>query len=70
MTAAATGADDGSVWTTIGGGTSIISGGRTNCGGFQEMTVNFLANRPGLSLFHRHMYHHMDFGFMGLLSAH
>lgn len=39
-------------------------------GGFQEMTVNFLANRPGLSLFHRHMYHHMDFGFMGLLSAH
>ena len=38
-------------------------------GGFQEMSVDFLANQPGLSLFHCHMQHHMDFGFMGLLNT-
>jgi FtsP/CotA-like multicopper oxidase with cupredoxin domain len=38
-------------------------------GGFQEMTVDFLANQPGLSLFHCHMQHHMDFGFMALLNS-
>ncbi|MEJ0025675.1 MAG: multicopper oxidase domain-containing protein [Rhizomicrobium sp.] len=36
-------------------------------GGFQEMTVDFLADQPGLSLFHCHMQHHMDFGFMALI---
>jgi FtsP/CotA-like multicopper oxidase with cupredoxin domain len=38
-------------------------------GGFQEITVDFLANQPGLSLFHCHMQHHMDFGFMALFNA-
>ncbi len=36
-------------------------------GGFQEMEVDFIANNPGLSLFHCHMQLHMDFGFMALL---
>jgi FtsP/CotA-like multicopper oxidase with cupredoxin domain len=35
-------------------------------GGFQEMDVDFVANNPGLSLFHCHMQLHMDFGFMAL----
>lgn len=35
-------------------------------GGFQEMTVDFTADQPGLSLFHCHMQHHMDYGFMAL----
>jgi FtsP/CotA-like multicopper oxidase with cupredoxin domain len=38
-------------------------------GGFQEMTVDFLANQRGLSLFHCHMQHHMDFGFMALFQC-
>lgn len=38
-------------------------------GGFQEMTVDFTANQPGLSLFHCHMQHHMDFGFMALFAC-
>ncbi len=38
-------------------------------GGFQEMTVDFLADQPGPSLFHCHMQHHMDFGFMALLDC-
>jgi FtsP/CotA-like multicopper oxidase with cupredoxin domain len=38
-------------------------------GGFQELTVDFRADQPGLSLFHCHMQHHMDFGFMGLLKT-
>ena len=35
-------------------------------GGFQEMEVDFIANNPGLTLFHCHMQLHMDFGFMAL----
>jgi FtsP/CotA-like multicopper oxidase with cupredoxin domain len=35
-------------------------------GGFQEMDIDFLADNPGLSLFHCHMQLHMDFGFMAL----
>jgi FtsP/CotA-like multicopper oxidase with cupredoxin domain len=38
-------------------------------GGFQEMTVDFTADQPGLSLFHCHMQHHMDFGFMALFDC-
>jgi len=38
-------------------------------GGFQEMTVDFVADQPGLSLFHCHMQHHMDFGFMALFDC-
>jgi FtsP/CotA-like multicopper oxidase with cupredoxin domain len=35
-------------------------------GGFQEMDIDFVANNPGLTLFHCHMQLHMDFGFMAL----
>lgn len=38
-------------------------------GGFQEMTVDFTADQSGLSLFHCHMQHHMDFGFMALFDC-
>ena len=35
-------------------------------GGFQEIAFDFLANDPGLTLFHCHQQLHMDFGFMAL----
>jgi FtsP/CotA-like multicopper oxidase with cupredoxin domain len=35
-------------------------------GGFQEMEVDFVADNPGMTLFHCHMQLHMDFGFMAL----
>jgi len=38
-------------------------------GGYQEMEVDFAADRPGLSLFHCHMQLHMDFGFMALFDC-
>jgi FtsP/CotA-like multicopper oxidase with cupredoxin domain len=35
-------------------------------GGYQEMEVDFVADNPGLTLFHCHQQLHMDFGFMAL----
>ncbi len=35
-------------------------------GGFQELSLDFLADNPGLTLFHCHQQLHMDFGFMSL----
>ncbi len=35
-------------------------------GGYQEMEVDFVADNPGLTLFHCHQQLHMDFGFMTL----
>jgi FtsP/CotA-like multicopper oxidase with cupredoxin domain len=35
-------------------------------GGYQEVEVSFLADNPGLALFHCHQQLHMDFGFMTL----
>jgi FtsP/CotA-like multicopper oxidase with cupredoxin domain len=35
-------------------------------GGFQELEFEFVANNPGLTLFHCHQQLHMDFGFMAL----
>ncbi len=35
-------------------------------GGYQEVEVDFIANNPGLTLFHCHQQLHMDFGFMTL----
>lgn len=35
-------------------------------GGYQELSVDFVANNPGLTLFHCHQQLHMDFGFMAL----
>jgi hypothetical protein len=36
-------------------------------GGFQEVEFDFVADNPGLTLFHCHQQLHMDFGFMQLL---
>jgi FtsP/CotA-like multicopper oxidase with cupredoxin domain len=33
------------------------------------MTIDFVAARPGPSLFHCHMQHHMDHGFMALFNC-
>ena len=35
-------------------------------GGYQEAEIDFVANNPGLTLFHCHQQLHMDFGFMAL----
>lgn len=35
-------------------------------GGYQEAEIDFVANDPGLTLFHCHQQMHMDFGFMTL----
>ena len=35
-------------------------------GGYQETEIDFVANDPGLTLFHCHQQLHMDFGFMTL----
>jgi len=36
-------------------------------GGFQEVEFDFIADNPGMTLFHCHQQLHMDFGFMFLL---
>jgi FtsP/CotA-like multicopper oxidase with cupredoxin domain len=33
----------------------------------QSAEINFVADHPGLTLFHCHMQLHMDFGFMALM---
>jgi FtsP/CotA-like multicopper oxidase with cupredoxin domain len=38
-------------------------------GSFQEMTIDFVADQPGLSLFHCHMQDHMDHGFMAVFDC-
>ncbi len=38
-------------------------------GGFQELEFDFVADNPGMTLFHCHQQLHMDFGFMALLST-
>jgi FtsP/CotA-like multicopper oxidase with cupredoxin domain len=35
-------------------------------GGYQEVSIDFVADNPGLTLFHCHQQLHMDFGFMAL----
>ncbi len=35
-------------------------------GGYQEVAIDFVANNPGMTLFHCHQQLHMDFGFMTL----
>lgn len=35
-------------------------------GGYQELSFDFVANNPGMTLFHCHQQLHMDFGFMTL----
>jgi FtsP/CotA-like multicopper oxidase with cupredoxin domain len=38
-------------------------------GGYQEVEFQFVAESPGLSLFHCHQQLHMDFGFMALFNC-
>jgi FtsP/CotA-like multicopper oxidase with cupredoxin domain len=53
--------------TKIGGkSTAGIMKDVAMLGGYQEMEVDFVADNPGLTLFHCHMQIHMDFGFMAL----
>jgi FtsP/CotA-like multicopper oxidase with cupredoxin domain len=37
-------------------------------GGYQEVEIDFIADNPGLTLFHCHQQLHMDFGFMTLFT--
>jgi FtsP/CotA-like multicopper oxidase with cupredoxin domain len=37
-------------------------------GGYQEVEIDFLADNPGMTLFHCHQQLHMDFGFMTLFA--
>jgi FtsP/CotA-like multicopper oxidase with cupredoxin domain len=37
-------------------------------GGFQELEFDFVADNPGLTLFHCHQQLHMDFGFMAIFN--
>ncbi|HEY3785933.1 MAG TPA: multicopper oxidase domain-containing protein [Steroidobacteraceae bacterium] len=37
-------------------------------GGYRQVEVDFVANNPGLTLFHCHQQLHMDFGFMALIA--
>ena len=39
-------------------------------GGYQEAEIDFVADNPGLTLFHCHQQLHMDFGFMALFDYH
>jgi FtsP/CotA-like multicopper oxidase with cupredoxin domain len=53
--------------TRIGGKpTSGVQKDVAMLGGYQEMEIDFVADNPGLTLFHCHQQLHMDFGFMGL----
>ena len=36
-------------------------------GGYQESQIDFVADNPGLTLFHCHQQLHMDYGFMQLI---
>ncbi len=38
-------------------------------GGYQEIAFDFMANDPGMTLFHCHQQLHMDFGFMTLFDC-
>jgi FtsP/CotA-like multicopper oxidase with cupredoxin domain len=49
-----------------GQGTAGIMKDVVMLGGYQELEVDFVANNPGLTLFHCHQQLHMDFGFMTL----
>jgi FtsP/CotA-like multicopper oxidase with cupredoxin domain len=54
--------------TKIGGvSTSGVMKDVVMIGGYQEIEVDFLADNPGLTLFHCHQQLHMDFGFMALI---
>jgi FtsP/CotA-like multicopper oxidase with cupredoxin domain len=47
-------------------GQSVNSATRTSMGGYGEAEVDFIADNPGLTLFHCHQQLHMDYGFRTL----
>ena len=47
-------------------GQSVNSATRTSMGGYQEAEVDFIADNPGLTVFHCHQQLHMDYDFMTL----
>jgi FtsP/CotA-like multicopper oxidase with cupredoxin domain len=49
-----------------GQGTAGIMKDVVMLGGYQEIEVDFVADNPGLTLFHCHQQLHMDFGFMAM----
>ena len=56
--------------TSIGGApTAGLMKDVVMIGQFQEMTIDFVADQPGPSLFHCHMQPHMDLGFMALFNC-
>jgi FtsP/CotA-like multicopper oxidase with cupredoxin domain len=53
--------------TQVGGKpTAGVTKDAVMLGGFQELAFDFVADNPGLTLFHCHQQLHMDFGFMAL----
>jgi FtsP/CotA-like multicopper oxidase with cupredoxin domain len=53
--------------TKIGGKpTARVTKDVVMLGGYQEAEIDFVADNPGLTLFHCHQQLHMDFGFMAL----
>jgi FtsP/CotA-like multicopper oxidase with cupredoxin domain len=54
--------------TRIGGPTAGVIKDVVMLGGFQELEFDFIADNPGLTLFHCHQQLHMDFGFMALFN--
>ena len=53
--------------TRVGGKTTAgVTKDVVMLGGFQELSFDFVADNPGLTLFHCHQQLHMDFGFMAL----
>ncbi len=54
--------------TRVGGkATSGVMKDVVMLGGYQEVEFDFVADNPGLTLFHCHQQLHMDFGFMALI---
>jgi FtsP/CotA-like multicopper oxidase with cupredoxin domain len=52
-----------------GKGTAGIMKDVVMLGGYQQVEVDFVADNPGLTLFHCHQQLHMDFGFMALFDC-
>jgi FtsP/CotA-like multicopper oxidase with cupredoxin domain len=53
--------------TQVGGkATAGVTKDVVMLGGFQELSLDFVADNPGLTLLHCHQQLHMDFGFMAL----
>ena len=52
--------------SVVGRRTSGVTKDVLMLGGYQEAEIDFVADNPGLTLFHCHQQLHMDYGFMTL----